>query len=537
VIVVLSHQKGEPVRRLTILVLTLLLLAPSGQAFAHGLGVSQDLPVPTWLYLFGASAVVLISFAAIALFGDLFVGRSPLDYHRANLLKNETLRAVLTNKPFLFGLRLLSIGLFLLIIFSGLLGRQDPSSNFAPTFVWIIWWVGLSFFVAFVGNIWPLVNPWKVLFEWVEALARRLGAGKGLELGKPYPAFLGVWPALVLYAGFAWIEIVFEGSATPLYIALFVLLYSVLTWTGMIVFGKGVWLRNGEVFTVFFDLLARFAPTEVGMSDPKLCKDCGVCRVTGEGCVDCYECFAKAPPEDRELNLRFPSVGLRCAQWATPDRLFFVIFVLASVTFDGLATTPPGVALMGSTSASRTLGLIALPLVFLVVYLLFVKLSQLFGGVYVPFGPLAASYVYSLVPIAIAYQVAHYFTLLLIQGQEIIALLSDPFGWGWDLFGTAGYEIRAGVIGADTVWKVQITLIVVGHVVAIYLAHMVALRFLPDSRRAMRSQYPMLVLMIFYTCFSLWILSQPIVEENRTTSRNASQPSVNATQPPVPGAA
>jgi hypothetical protein len=526
------------VRRLTILVLTLLLLAPPSEAFAHGIGVSQDLPVPTWLYLFGASAVVLVSFAAIALFGDLFAGRSPRKYRRANLLKNETLRVVLTNGPFLLGLRLLSVGLFLLVLLSGLFGRQDPSSNFVPTFVWIIWWVGFSFFVAFVGNLWPLVNPWKILFDWAEALVCRLRAGKGLELSKPYPASLGIWPALVLYAGFAWTEIVFEGSGTPLYIALFALLYSVLTWTGMIVFGRGVWLRNSEVFSVFFGLLARSAPTEVRATDPKLCKDCDACRGVEERCVNCFECFAEAPPENRELNMRFPSVGLRSAERATSDRLFFVIFVLASVTYDGLATTPPGVALVGSTAAPRTLGLFALPLLFLVVYLVFVKLSQHFGGIYVPFGPLAASYVYSLVPIAIAYQVAHYFTLLLIQGQEIIVLLSDPFGWGWNLFGTARYEINAGVIGADTVWQVQIALIVVGHVVAIYLAHMVALRLVMDPKRAMRSQYPMLVLMIFYTCFSLWILSQPIVEENRATSQNVSQASgVNDPQALVPGAA
>jgi hypothetical protein len=523
------------VSRLAILPLALCLLAPPGQALAHGIGVSQDLPVPTWLYLFSASAVVLVSFAAIALFGDLFVGHSPRKYRRANLLQNEALRAALTNGPLLFGLRLLSVGLFLLVVLSGLFGRQVASSNFAPTFVWIVWWVGFSFFVAFMGNLWPLVNPWKVLFEWAEVLARRLGAGKGLELGKPYPASLGVWPALVLYAAFAWVEIVFEGSATPLNIALFVLLYSALTWGGMVVYGKGVWLRNGEAFSVFFDVLARFAPTEVRVTDPKYCEDCGVCRAAEEGCVNCYECFARSVPEDRELNLRFPSVGLRSAERATPDRLFFVIFVLASVTYDGLATTPPGVALIGSTTMQRTLGLVALPLLFLVVYLVFVKLSQLFGGVYVPFGSLAASYVYSLVPIAIAYQAAHYFTLLLIQGQEIITLLSDPFGWGWNVFGTAGYEIKPGIIEADTVWKAQIALIVGGHVIAIYLAHVVALRFLPDPKRAMWSQYPMLVLMIFYTCFSLWILSQPIVEENRTTSENVPQPSANAAMTGVAG--
>jgi hypothetical protein len=339
-----------------------------------------------------------------------------------------------------------------------------------------------------------------------------------LELGKPYPAFLGVWPALTLYAAFIWIENVFEGSATPSNIALFILLYSLLTWTGMVVFGKEVWLRKGEAFSVFFGILAKFAPTEVRVRDPKLCKECtGDCQPIEEGCVNCYECFAKAAPEDRELNIRFPAVGLRSAEQAPPDRLVFIVFMLASVTYDGLIVTPLGVELQ--RLMSKTLGLVAVPLFFLAIYLVFVKLCQLFGGGYGSFRQLAGAYVYSLLPIAIAYQVAHYFTYLLIQGQAVIQHLSDPFGWGWDLLGTVDYEINAGLIGASSVWKLQLALIVAGHVIAVYLAHVVALRSLRNPKLAMRSQYPMVVLMIFYTVFSLWILSQPVVEKNTVAAQ------------------
>ena len=143
--------------RLIILTLTLFLLAPPTLAFAHALGQSQDLPLPFWLYLFGAGAVVIISFVQIS----LFVGESHALYRypRFNLLAIGTLRAVLTNQPLLQGLRLLSVALFLLVILSGFLGQQVMDENFAPIFVWIIWWVGFSFFTAFVGNVWPLVNP------------------------------------------------------------------------------------------------------------------------------------------------------------------------------------------------------------------------------------------------------------------------------------------------------------------------------------------------------------------------------------------
>ena len=494
-------------RLIIILTYVLFLLALPRQAFAHGLGQSTDLPIPLWLYLFGAAVVVLVSFVQIGLFvGE---GHTLRRYPRFNLLRGGPLRALLTARPVLFGLRLLSVALFLLVVLSGLLGRQDAGFNFAPTFVWIIWWVGFSFFTAFVGNIWPLVNPWKVLFEWVDGLSRRLGAEKGLKLHQPYPGNWGVWPALMFYGVFVWTELVFVGATIPLILALFILLYSIDNWTGMFFFGKETWLRRGEAFSVFFGLLAKFAPSEVRVTDPEICRDCSnACKNVDGGCVNCYECFARARPENRQLNLRPWAVGLALPELVPPGGLFFVIFVLAGVAFDTLLATPQWAELYYLTSIPKTLGLIALPLFYLAVYSGFVKLSQRFGMGYIPFRKLATTYVYSLVPIAVAYQVAHYYTYLLIQGQAIIALLSDPFGWGWNLFDTAAYKIDASLLRADTVWYSQVALIVLGHVIAVYLAHVAALRLMGNPSIAMRSQYPMLALMILYTVFSLWLLAQ-----------------------------
>jgi hypothetical protein len=154
----------------------------------------------------------------------------------------------------------------------------------------------------------------------------------------------------------------------------------------------------------------------------------------------------------------------------------------------------------------------------LAVYLGCVKLAQVLSGRIIPTWQLAAAYAYTLVPIALAYQAAHYYTLLVIQGQAVVALISDPFGWGWDLFGTSGYEVNVGVLSADFVWYSQVALIVVGHVLAVYLAHGIALRLLGDKERAVRSQYPMVALMVLYTVLSLWILNQPVVEETKVAS-------------------
>ncbi len=184
----------------------------------------------------------------------------------------------------------------------------------------------------------------------------------------------------------------------------------------------------------------------------------------------------------------------------------------------------------------QTLGLVLLPPLFFVAYLSFVKLSQLFGGGKGRLGlaSLAAVYVYSLVPIAIAYQVAHYYTLLLVQGQEVVRHLSDPFGWGWDLVGTAKYEVQPGLVGAAFVWYSQVALIVVGHVLAVYLAHLGALRLFGDRRKALRSQLPMLALMVLYTISSLWILSQPIIVEEEAVPTENAQPDPTLREPPMP---
>ena len=488
-----------------------LMLADARPALAHGFGPTYDIPIPLWLYLYGAAAAVVLAFIPLALFS-----RKERDaayrYPRFDLFSVQLLRTILTSRLLTVGLRLLSVTLFFVVVIAGLVGLQS-GFNIAPTFVWVTWWVGLSFFTAFIGNLWPLVNPWRVLFDRAEGLVRRLGFRNGLELDERYPEALGVWPAVVLYLVFVWIENVFSGSYVPRNIALFALAYSLVTLYGMAFFGKETWLRRGEMFSVFFGLLGRFAPTEVRVQDPGVCLDCDYCDDEAMGrCVNCYECFARAAPDERELNLRPPAVGLGLPEKVPPGGAAFVVVVLAGVTFDGLLQTPLWLEIVRLTPVTQTLGTILLPLLFFGVYLGFVELSRILGGGEGSFRRFAAAYAFSLVPIAIAYQMAHYYTYLLIQGQMIISLVSDPLGWGWNLFGTADFEPRYGIVGAGFVWYSQVALIVAGHVIAVYLAHSISLRLLRDPVRALRSQLPMLVLMVLYTISSLWILAQPIVK-------------------------
>ena len=480
-------------------------------ATAHGFGPTYDIPIPLWLYLYGAAAAVVLAFVPLALSTRKTpVADDAYEYPRFDLFGIRWLRNVLGSRLLLGGLRALSVFLFLVVVISGLVGLQS-GFNIAPTFVWITWWVGFGFFTALVGNLWPLVNPWGVLFDWAEGLARRLGLRAGLGLGETYPRALGIWPAVGFYLVFVWFENVFSGSYVPRNIAFFALGYSLITLYAMSYFGKETWLRHGEVFSVFFALLGRFAPTEVRVKTPNVCLDCDAC---GPGrCVNCYACFRRVDPDERELNLRPFAVGLRLPERAVPGVAAFVILVLAGVTFDGLLETPLWLEVVRVTPVDQTLGVMLLPMMFFVIYLGFVRLSLVFGGGEgASFGRFAAAYAFSLVPIAIAYQMAHYYTYLLIQGQMIFSLISDPLGWGWNLFGTAGFDPRYGIVGASFVWYSQVALIVVGHVIAVYLAHSISLRLLRDPKRAFRSQLPMLVLMVLYTITSLWILAQPIVK-------------------------
>ena len=121
---------------------------------------------------------------------------------------------------------------------------------------------------------------------------------------------------------------------------------------------------------------------------------------------------------------------------------------------------------------------------------------------------LVPDFLRSLVPIAFVYMLAHYFSLFVVQGQFAIPLLSDPLGRGWDLFGTADVVPNLTVISPNTTWYVQVGALVAGHVAGLAVAHDRAVTIFPDKRDALRSQYPLLGLMVLYTVGGLWVLSR-----------------------------
>jgi hypothetical protein len=231
-------------------VLSLLcLLGGTRQVCAHGFGQRSDLPVPLWLYVTGAAATVALSFVVVG----LWMRQAPHlhTYPRLNLLRFR-LGRLLAHPRLLAVWRLLAVCLYVLLIVAGLFGTLDPTRNLAPTLIWVIWWVGLAYASALVGNLWAVINPLATLYTWGEVLYRRLTAGGELSRHWRYPPALGVWPGVVLFWLFAWIELVYDNSSVPSHLAGFTLLYSALTWLGMFLFGQEIWLRHGEAFALVF---------------------------------------------------------------------------------------------------------------------------------------------------------------------------------------------------------------------------------------------------------------------------------------------
>jgi hypothetical protein len=511
-------------------------------AHAHGFGQRYDLPLPLPLYLLGAAAVVALSFAV---FG-LFVRRAPAvhAYPHVDLLATRLGRLIA--RPWVVMLiRLIGVVLFAVTILAGLIGDPNPYRNIAPTMVWIIWWVGLVYVSAFVGDVWALLNPWRTIFDAAFVVMARergratLGARAsstpqpsraGTKVPHPntgvtgspafagddkpggtttpperspiaYPPWLGVWPACALLLGFAWIELVYPNAAAPAHLAWLAIAYSLLTWTGMAVFGRDAWLERGEVFTVVFGLFARFAPTEFRSRPPQL-----LLRPFGAGLID-------ATPVPTSL-------------------MAFVLLLLATVLYDGFSATPVWSQLeqtlaaahfpLGTNAAPliRTAGLVAFWLVFLGVYLhVCLAMSFVAGGSALD---IARSFALTLIPIAIGYHLAHYLVFLLVQGQYIIPLLSDPFGFGWNLFGTAGYRVDIAIVGARFAWYAALAAIVLGHVAAVYLGHVRAIQTFGAPAAALRSQVPLTALMVVYTFTGLSIIAGPIVEQTTPAQPTAS---------------
>jgi hypothetical protein len=473
-----------------------------------------DLPLPLTLWIIGAACTIALSFLVISI---AVRANATVDARRqAYFLGRQIGKGATTAKIRLIA-QVLAVAALVLVVTAGIIGDQTPTRNLAPTAIWIAWWVGFSYLSAFVGNVWSVVNPWSAVFDWCDSLVSKSGTPRRAKVD--WPQRVGVWPAIALFIVFAWLELIWEGRSIPWNLAWLAIGFSALTWTGMFIFGRSTWLAHADPFALAFGVLSRFGPADIRIEH---C-NCGACKAEPGATVHGDRCYPGARSQGTVL-LRPPGAGLVDTENISPSLSVFVVVMLATVTYDGVMATPvwqriegglyTALPVLGESRLAiiNTVGLLVFCVIFLAIYRLFATLIARASGNRMTPDSASRAFVLTLVPIAIAYLVAHYLSYFLIQGQLLIRLASDPFGFGWNVLGTAQFRPDIGIVGARFVWYTSLFAIVLGHVVAVALAHIVALRRIEDPRLAMRSQIPMLVLMIAYTMMSLWIIAQPIVE-------------------------
>ncbi len=457
-------------------------VAPAA-ALAHGLTGRQDVPIPTWLFLWGATIVLVVSFVALAtlwpkprLQGDSW---RPLPGWFSRIFASNAV-AVLCG----------AIGIFLLglVVVAGLRGSSNSNDNFAPTFVYITFWLGLLPLSLLFGDVFRAFNPWRALGRLVSWVATK-AAGGPMPAPLAYPERLGRWPAVLGIIAFGWMELAANGGEIPETVAIATLIYSTVTWIGMALYGVDAWSDRGETFSVYFNLIARISVFE---------------------------------RRDDKIGVQRPLSGL--AHWPpAAGSVVFVCSLIGIVTFDGFSSGPTfndwipslqaqfeaiGVDTVKALELVFGLGMLVTVAIIVGFYMLGSWGAKNVGGGFTT-RQLARTFAHSLAPIALVYALAHYVSFFTFQGQDIIRLISDPMGEGTsDFFGTADREIDFTVISTTFIWYFQVAAVVIGHVCALILAHDRAISLYDDPKQATRSQYWMLFVMVGFTSLALWLLSE-----------------------------
>jgi hypothetical protein len=450
------------------------LLTPAG-ASAHGLVGRQDLPIPRWLFAWGAAVVLVASFVGLAVLWS-----TP----RLQQLRENRLAAVSRILEVLAGL--LGVAAFVAVVYAGYAGSQVATANLSPTVIYVVFWVGIPFLSVLLGDVFRAFNPWRAIGRATGWAARRVG-GDAVPEPLPYPERLGRWPAALGVLAFAWVELVYAHRDDPSQLATMALSYAAVNLVGMSLYGERAWSDRADALGVYFGLFARLSPLHwrdrAVFSRPPLGGAPSLTPVAGTVALLCVMIGT--------TSFDGFSQGTTWSNLAPDLQSFFADLGLSSEH---------------ALEAAFTVGLVGAVLVIGGLYRLGIAGMRTVGG---DRGPqhLAGRFVHTLIPIALAYVVAHYFSLLAYQGQAVAALVSDPLGHGDDLLGTAGATIDYTWITATGIWYVQVAALVIGHVAALVLAHDRALAIYDRPREATRSQYWMLAVMVAFTSIGLWILS------------------------------
>ena len=457
-------------------------------AFAHTMGVTPyDLPIPFWLYVYTCAATLPLTFAAL-----LLVPSRP---------NRPPPRVIPLGRLLSVVGQIVAIMLLGLTFAAGLCGTPSPIANIAPTLFWIAFVLGFTVVTAVIGDIFQIVNPWRALLRFLHLGDRPLSH---------YPRALACWPAFICYLALSWLELM--APPRPSLLSWSLLTYTGLTAAGVVLFGREAWFRHAELFSVFFRVIGTLAPL-------------AYVRDTTSGWLIRTRPMLSGAIEDAPCHISL---------------LLFILFMLASTTYDGVFQTSFWTGLywrnlmvwfqplwgddMARAQALLTPGyviyqrggLIVAPFLWFAVYMLVMAAVHALTGRHVPVRVLALRFAFSLVPIALAYMLAHSWTALLTVLPVIPFLLTDPFGVGWNLLALPRLSAEPEPLDMGLAWHIEVVLILIGHVASVCVAHMIAQRTFPDRRQAWLSEFPLLILMMGYTFVGLTVLSLPLVLHYRS---------------------
>jgi hypothetical protein len=429
------------------------LTVPAAVA-AHSLNATYTSRLPLAVYVAGAAATVALSFIFV-LVRDVRAERP--DTSAPGHLPPAWLR---------WTLRVIGLLAWAWIVVQGIAGGSS-AAEVTTLFLVVYGWVGVAGVSALVGPVWQFLDPFSTLYDIGAWIVHRVG----IQAWEPatYPERLGRWPAVVGFIVVTWLELVLKAGPDVLFIV--VVGYTALTLAMMAQYGRDTWRSNAEVFTVWFRLLGRLAPYAL---------------------VD----------EDGRVRRRSFASGLLEPGWILTDVVIIALGV-GTILFDGLSQTKFWLDAFGLPSIGIQSILFAGFLGIVVGAALAVTRS-------VGISATAAG----LLPIAVGYLIAHYFTYLVIDGQRIVIAVSDPLQTGADLFGTAFFQPSGAWLPPGLVWTIQLAAVVGGHMLGAWAGHVVAAldaRSDVERRDLTMRQVPLAVVMVALTTLTLWSLGQAIV--------------------------
>lgn len=497
--------------------------------------------VPKWMYLYSVAIIIILTFGFFE--GVSYWKRKyRQDTHDAmkvrwSLTQWPVVRKLIQWAPMVFILRAGTVFLFVLIILAGLFGNQDPTANIAPLLTWTIWWTGLIFLVLYLGKIWCYVCPWDAVATWIERLKFWGVRKSGLSLDLKWPKSLrNIWPAVILFLLLTWIELGMQITVVPRATAVVALSMLFLSIASALVFERKSFCRYACLVGRISGLYSLFSSLELRAQSPDICVDCKTLdcyRGNDNGdscptfefpkkmsvstyCIMCAECVKSCPQDNIAFRLRPWGSDLTKTGKPRYDEAFLAIILLAMTGFHGLTMTPVWLSwneilrpyFYGSYVAVFSL---LMMMILILPILIFLSLSWLTSRISkeVSWPSVFLQYAYALLPIALFYHLAHNAEHFLMEGPKIFALISDPFGWGWNTFNTA-HTLYAPLVTLEGLWWLQILFIIVGHIYSLWITEKITRRLMQNNIWAFWAQIPILVAMVLFSVFSLWLLNQPM---------------------------